>query len=440
MTRKKKGYVCDVCGYDAPAWFGKCPVCDTWDSAKEISSTDAPEQIAQGVFLPLSDIDTSDKERMSTGFPELDRALGGGIVGGSSILFSGEPGVGKSTCVLQIASHVASKGKNVLYVTGEESARQIKLRADRLGLRNGGHIHVAASSNIDYLSSADLAEYGLIVLDSLQTVRLSDVASLPGSVTQVRESANLVISRSKRDEIPSLLIGHITKEGLIAGPKLIEHLADTVLSFEDTGHGLRFIRTLKNRFGPADEIAVFEMRSDGLAEVSDISGVMVHEFVQAPGNVITAVVEGSRPFLVEIQSLVSRPLYSSPRRVTSGVSIDRMLLVAGVLTKRANIPFDTLDIYVNVAGGLSLDDTGIDLAVAASLISSFLNRAMPKKACVFGEIALDGSIRRVSHMSRRIDRAEASGFPYTISPEGKNTVRDISELLKIFGGAVGEGL
>ncbi len=438
MTRKKRGYVCDVCGYDAPAWFGRCPSCETWDSAKSFSSLEIPEKAPEGLFLPLENIDTFDHERISTGFFELDRALGGGIVAGSSVLFSGEPGVGKSTCVLQIASSIASSGRDVLYITGEESARQIKLRANRLGLKNGNHIHVSPSSEIDYLRTADLSGYTLIVLDSLQTVRLAEIPSLPGSVTQVRECANLVISRSKKEEIPSLLIGHITKEGLIAGPKLIEHLADTVLSFEDTARGLRFIRALKNRFGPADEVAVFEMRSDGLSEVQDLSGITVQEFMPAPGNVITAVVEGSRAFLVEIQSLVSKPLYSSPRRVTSGVSIDRMLLVAGVLTKRAGIPLDTLDIYVNVAGGLSLDDTGIDLAVAVSLVSSFLDKPVPDKACVFGEIGLDGSIRKVSHMSRRTERAEISGFPNTISPEGRVLTRDISELLKIFGGVISE--
>lgn len=433
--KKKQSYVCDACGYESPAWFGKCPSCGEWNTAVTFNHTDnrISQETRQVDIKPLSDVSIEESPRLKSGMEEFDRSIGGGIVPGSAVLISGEPGIGKSTFMLQLSNYIA-RDSQVLYVSGEESPRQLKMRADRLGLANTGNIHIMSANDITFIRTGDISRYALMVFDSLQTLKLSDVPSLPGSIVQVRECANALVSSAKSSEIPVFIVSHVTKGGQIAGPKLIEHLVDTVLYFEASKTGYRFLRTVKNRFGPSDEIAVFEMTSSGLKEIADISSVFVEDFVSSPGNIIAVISEGSRAFLVEIQALVSRPIYGTPRRLSTGVPLERVLLVAAVLTKRANIPLDSLDLYVNVAGGLQIEDTGVDLAVATALISSFTDTAIPDNFAVFGELGLDGKVRSVSSAKRRLDRVKNSPFNEVISPEGKNGIKDVKQLLRLIGG------
>lgn len=434
--KKKRSYVCDACGHESPAWFGRCPACGEWNTAVAFNFQTESEETLQSVpseIIPLSNIDTVESIRLESGIQEFDRAIGGGIVPGSAVLVSGEPGIGKSTFMLQLSDKIA-KERPILYVSGEESPRQLKLRADRLNLSNKNNVNILAATDITFLRKAGLSDYGLVIFDSLQTLKLSDVPSLPGSVVQVRECANFLVSSAKKEEVPIFIVSHITKGGQIAGPKLVEHLVDTVLYFETSKTGYRFLRTVKNRFGPSDEIAVFEMTSTGLEEIPDISSIFVEEYLSAPGNIVAAVSEGSRAFLVEVQALVSKPIYGTPRRLSTGIPLERVLLVAAVLTKRAGIPLDSLDLYVNVAGGLQIEDTGADLAVATALISSFTDTAMPDDLAVYGEIGLDGTVRSVSSAEKRLERARKSTFDRVISPDGKTGVKDVKQLLKIIGG------
>ncbi|MDD2333941.1 MAG: DNA repair protein RadA [Mesotoga sp.] len=434
--KKKRSYVCDVCGYESPAWFGRCPSCNEWNTAIAfVTESDREDSTSTYQFeaKPLSEIDSDESLRMNTGIEELNRSLGGGIVSGSAILVSGEPGIGKSTLMLQLSDLVAGE-KPVLYISGEESVRQLRLRAERLRLSNKERIEVVSANEIDSLKVSGIDKYSMVVVDSLQTIRMSSVPSLPGSVVQVRECANLLVSLAKSSDIPFLMVSHITKGGQIAGPKLVEHLVDTVLYFESSKTGYRFLRTVKNRFGPSDEIAVFEMTSEGLREVSDISSLFVEDYTSAPGNVVSVIYEGSRAFLIEVQALVSKPVYGTPRRLASGVPLERLLLVTAVLTKRAGIPLDSLDLYLNVAGGLQIEDTGVDLAIAAALVSSYTDTSIPEGIAFFGEIGLDGTVRSVSSTEKRVERAKKSSFSRIAAPEGRNGIKDVKQLLKIIGG------
>jgi len=434
--KKKRSYVCDVCGYESPAWFGRCPSCNEWNTAIAfVTQSDQEESASASRFeaKPLSEIDGDESLRMNTGIEELNRSLGGGIVPGSAILVSGEPGIGKSTLMLQLSDLIAGE-KPVLYISGEESVRQLKLRAERLHLSNKERIEVVSANEIDSLKGSGIDKYCMVVVDSLQTIRMSSVPSLPGSVVQVRECANMLVSLAKSSDIPFLMVSHITKGGQIAGPKLVEHLVDTVLYFESSKTGYRFLRTVKNRFGPSDEIAVFEMTSEGLREVSDISSLFVEDYTSAPGNVVSVIYEGSRAFLIEVQALVSKPVYGTPRRLASGVPLERLLLVTAVLTKRAGIPLDSLDLYLNVAGGLQIEDTGVDLAIAAALVSSYSDISIPEGIAFFGEIGLDGTVRSVSSTEKRVERAKKSSFSRIAAPEGRNGIKDVKQLLKIIGG------
>ena len=434
--KKKRSYVCDVCGYESPAWFGRCPSCNEWNTAIAfVTESDREDSTSTYQFeaKPLSEIDSDESLRMNTGIEELNRSLGGGIVSGSAILVSGEPGIGKSTLMLQLSDLVAGE-KPVLYISGEESVRQLRLRAERLRLSNKERIEVVSANAIDSLKVSGIDKYSMVVVDSLQTIRMSSVPSLPGSVVQVRECANLLVSLAKSSDIPFLMVSHITKGGQIAGPKLVEHLVDTVLYFESSKTGYRFLRTVKNRFGPSDEIAVFEMTSEGLREVSDISSLFVEDYTSAPGNVVSVIYEGSRAFLIEVQALVSKPVYGTPRRLASGVPLERLLLVTAVLTKRAGIPLDSLDLYLNVAGGLQIEDTGVDLAIAAALVSSYTDTSIPEGIAFFGEIGLDGTVRSVSSTEKRVERAKKSSFSRIAAPEGRNGIKDVKQLLKIIGG------
>lgn len=439
MSKKRRVYVCDACGFESPAWFGKCPSCSEWNTAVSMTISDDSERETipevKNTVKTLAEINSADALRLPVNIQEFDRITGGGIVAGSVSLISGEPGIGKSTLMLQVADKIA-KNKKVLYVTGEESLRQVRIRAERLGIENMERIEAVSTFDIGFLKKHDLSDYGLLIFDSLQTMKLPEVQSLPGSVVQVRECANFIVSRAKMAEVPVFIVGHITKGGQIAGPKLIEHLVDSVLYFESSKTGYRFLRTIKNRFGPADEIAVFEMTSGGLKQVQDISGIFVEDYISAPGNVIAAVSEGSRSFLVEVQSLVSKPIYGTPRRLSTGIPIERVLLISAVLAKRAGIPLDSMDIYVNIAGGLQIEDTGLDLAVAVSLVSSFMDRALPDDLVAFGEIGLDGTVRSVQGTDRRTERIKSSKFKTVLSPDGDSPVNEVRQLMKIIGGLV----
>jgi len=434
--KKKRSYVCDVCGYESPAWFGRCPSCHEWNTAISfVSEGDKDENtsVADIEVRPLSQIDTTESSRVDTKIEELNRSLGGGVVPGSAVLISGEPGIGKSTLMLQLSALIAGE-RPVLYISAEESARQLRLRAERLKIQSKEQIEVVSATEIDFLGSLAIEKYGMIVVDSLQTIKMSSVPSLPGSVVQVRECANMLVSLAKSSDIPVLIVSHITKGGQIAGPKLVEHVVDTVLYFESSKTGFRFLRTIKNRFGPSDEIAVFEMTSEGLKEVPDISSLFVEDYISAPGNVVSAIYEGSRAMLIEVQALVSKPVYGTPRRLASGIPLERLLLVTAVLTKRAGIPLDSLDLYMNVAGGLQIEDTGVDLAIAAALISSYTDTSIPEGVAFFGEIGLDGTVRSVSSMEKRIERAKKSSFMRIVAPEGRNGIKDVKQLLKFIGG------
>ena len=439
MSKKRRAYVCEACGFESPAWFGKCPSCGEWNSAVSLSiSEDSVGDTVASTgnnVKALAEVDSADALRLPVNMQEFDRIIGGGIVAGSVSLISGEPGIGKSTLMLQVADKVALE-KKVLYVTGEESLRQVKIRAERIGIKNLNRIEAVSTFDIGFLRKLELSDYGLLIFDSLQTLRLPDIPSLPGSVVQVRECANFIVSKAKMAEVPVFIVGHITKGGQIAGPKLIEHLVDSVLYFESSKTGYRFLRTMKNRFGPSDEIAVFEMTSLGLKPISDISGIFVEDYVSAPGNVIAAVSEGSRSFLVEVQSLVSKPIYGTPRRLSTGIPLDRVLLISAVLAKRAGIPLDSMDVYVNIAGGLQIEDTGLDLAVAVSLVSSFLDRALPDDLVDFGEIGLDGTVRSVQGKARTLERIKSSKFRTVLSPEGNDSISEVRQLLKLIGGIV----
>jgi len=428
MTKKQTEYICSNCGYVSPVWFGKCPSCNLWDVAvsyeRERKKSSKTAKINKET---LNSISLESKPRFLTGLNEFDRSIGGGIVPGSVTLLSGEPGIGKSTIMLQICEMIAKNGK-VLYFTGEESAKQIKLRAERLNLKNQNNIDIISSFDIEpTIESIEIEDYILIVFDSLQTIKKGSLPGIPGSIIQVRETANDIVNKAKTTGVPIFIVTHVTKMGDIAGPKAVEHLVDCVLFFESGKKGYRILRTLKNRFGPSDEISVYEMSSGGLIQIEDISSIFVDEYSSAPGNVISVVNEGSRSFFVEIQSLVSKPIYGTPRKLTSGVSLDRVLLTSAVLTKRLGVPLDSMDVYVNVAGGLQIKDTATDLAIALSLLSSFSDKSIPVDFVSFGEIALDGTLRSVYGSEKRLDRINRSNKT-GLYPDKKNGMHDVKDL------------
>lgn len=428
MTKKLKGYICSNCGFESPVWFGKCPSCNLWDVAVSFEKDKKTSVREHSIKKEkLNEISLESKPRILTGLDEFDRSIGGGIVPGSVSLLSGEPGIGKSTIMLQICESVAKKGK-VLYFTGEESSKQIKIRAERLNLKNQENIDIVTSFDIEEtLENISANEYILVIFDSLQTIKKSSILGIPGSIIQVRECANDIVNKAKSQDIPIFIVTHVTKQGNIAGPKAVEHLVDCVLYFESGKKGYRILRTLKNRFGPSDEISVYEMSSRGLIEIEDISNIFVDEYSSAPGNVISVVNEGSRSFFIEIQSLVSKPIYGTPRKLTSGVSLDRVLLTSAVLTKRLGVPLDSMDIYVNVAGGLQVKDTATDLSIALSLLSSFSDKSIPIDFVSFGEIALDGTLRGVYSSDKRLERIKRSNKK-AVYPEKNNGMSNVKDL------------
>lgn len=420
----KSNYVCSECGFASPKWYGKCPGCGQWNTMREeiirvLGKTAEPALRRASVSHPLSlsEISGSDEVRYKTGLSELDRVLGGGIVRGSLILVSGEPGIGKSTILLQICGHLGQTLK-ILYVSGEESGRQIKLRADRLGV---------SSENLYILTETDIQSVAeqmrtsapdLVMIDSIQTMNDTDLSSSPGSVSQVRECTGVVMRAAKDLEIPVILVGHVNKDGAIAGPKVLEHIVDAVLYFEgDRQMSYRILRAVKNRYGSTNEIGVFDMGDNGLHQVDNpslalLSGRPTH----VSGTCVTCVMEGSRPILAEIQGLATASGFGTPRRMATGFDYNRMSLLLAVLEKRAGYFFSNLDAYVNVVGGLRLDEPAGDLAVALAMVSSLKDKPVEEGTIVFGEIGLAGELRSVTHIDARISEAERLGFHRCILP------------------------
>jgi DNA repair protein RadA/Sms len=416
-------FVCQECGYQTSKWLGRCPDCRKWQSfieekirrpAKKASGAglSAPEPVA----LHLAP--EAEEERACTNIAELDRVLGGGVVEGSVILVGGDPGIGKSTLVLQMLAAIASGGDKVLYVSGEESVQQIKMRARRLNARQS-NIFLATESRVEaILEMAATMQPKLLAIDSIQTLYTEDFPSAPGSVTQIRETAARLVSMAKSDNIPVVLIGHVTKEGAIAGPRVLEHMVDTVLYFEgDRGHVYRILRTVKNRYGSTNEIGVFEMKEEGLVEVANPSEIFLAErSLNVSGSVVLPSMEGSRPILVEVQALVSPTNFGTPRRTAIGADPQRLALLAAVLEKKAGLSLFQHDIFLNIAGGIRIDEPALDLGVVCAVASSLLDKAVPPSTVVCGEVGLAGEVRAVGQIEMRLNEAARLGFSRFILP------------------------
>jgi DNA repair protein RadA/Sms len=412
-------FACTECGAQATKWLGRCPECNGWNT---FAQEDKPPAQALGLSasaepIPLGAIGADLVPRLSTNLPSLDRVLGGGLVAGSVALVGGEPGIGKSTLLLQVAEQLASEG-TVLYVSGEESPRQIALRAKRLGIVND-NIRLYTETSIEKITDAiEKLRPVIAVVDSIQTVHTSTNPSAPGSIGQVRDSAGLLMSAAKRLNVPVFLIGHITKEGTIAGPKTLEHIVDTVLYFEgEKFQNYRIVRAYKNRFGPVNEVAIFEMHDNGLEEVPNPSAALIAQRSTAPGSAIVASVEGTRPLLIEVQALISMTHFPSPKRMAVGIDANRVSLLLAVLEKKNGGNFLASDVYVNVAGGLQIDEPAMDLGIVAALISSQRNIPIANDVVVFGEVGLLGEIRGVSQPDLRAREATALGFRRVIVPQ-----------------------
>ncbi|MBQ1950499.1 MAG: DNA repair protein RadA [Clostridia bacterium] len=419
--KNKNVYVCIECGAESAKWYGRCPACGAWNTLEEqISASSAHSkngQAVKAVVQSIRDIRPNDKQRYHTGLQELDRVLGGGIVCGSLMLLGGDPGIGKSTLLLQICEHLGRE-HTVLYVSGEESEGQIKLRADRLQV-SGENLLVLCENDMDaVLLSIQDTKPDIVIIDSIQTMNLAEIASASGSVTQVRECTSAIMRLAKRENISVFIVGHVNKDGAIAGPKVMEHIVDCVLYFEGDRHSsYRLLRCVKNRFGSTNEIGVFEMGGQGLAEVENPSLMLLSgRPLNVSGACVACTIEGTRPMLAEIQGLVSPTGFGNPRRMATGFDYNRLALILAVLEKRAGYFFSNLDIYVNVVGGLWLDEPAVDLPVALSLISGLKDVIIPSDCLAFGEIGLTGEIRAVSNADLRVSEAVRMGFKRVILP------------------------
>lgn len=421
MAKVVTSYVCEACGARSPAPMGRCPSCGGWETMVAEAprpgggpAASAGRRPAQVRTAPLESIGELALARVPSGDGEVDRVLGGGWVPGAALLLAGEPGIGKSTLLLQLARHAVDAGRRVLYVAGEESLAQVALRAERLGLSGG----LEATRDVDARALAEhllTARPELVVVDSIQTLRADD-DGVPGSLTQVRDGTALLTRAAKDAEATLMLIGHVTKQGTIAGPKVVEHMVDATFALESAA-GYRVLRALKNRFGPAGEVGVFEMGEGGMRAVANPSAAFLAERPQGvPGSVVVAALEGQRPLLLEVQALASKSPYASPKRVVQGLDPRRVDVVLAVLERRMGLPLDGLDVFVNVAGGLRITDPGADLAVALAVWSAVTNRPLPEDAAVVGEVGLAGEIRGVSQLARRVAEAERAGFRALIGP------------------------
>lgn len=429
MARPKTIYSCQQCGFQSPKWLGRCPDCQQWNSLVEEQPI-APEKHTRALAEPgkpmkLSEVAGREEDRLSSGLSEFDRTLGGGVVPGSLILVGGDPGIGKSTLLLQACARLADNG-SALYVTAEESARQVKLRADRLGVKTD-KLYLLAETSLEQIKQRiKELQPAFLVIDSIQTIFTSSLDSAPGSVSQVRECTGQLMIQAKGDGLPTFLVGHVTKDGAIAGPRVLEHMVDTVLYFEgDPGHPYRILRAVKNRYGSTNEIGVFEMCGQGLREVNNPSELFLAERPeQSAGSAVVPSLEGSRPILVELQALVSSSSFGTPQRTAMGIDHKRIALLVAILEKKIELSLAGQDIFLNVAGGVRLDEPAVDLAAIAALASSHLNRVIKPRLVLFGEVGLTGEVRAISQPELRIREAARLGFTQCVLPQGnlKNLV------------------
>lgn len=425
---KKTVFFCQNCGHEESKWLGQCPACKEWNTFVEEKvtvargSTSAASEAGKervSKVVTLSSVSVEEDERIRTGIAELDRVLGGGIVQGSLVLVGGDPGIGKSTLLLQVCQRLSDAGKNVLYISGEESLKQIKLRADRMG-RFSDSLYLLCETNLDLIrQTIERQKPDVVVIDSIQTMYNEEVGSAPGSVSQVRESTNVLMQLAKGMNIAVFIVGHVTKEGTVAGPRVLEHMVDTVLYFEGDRHAsYRILRGVKNRFGSTNEIGVFEMRREGLAEVENPSEFMLSGRPEnASGSVVACALEGTRPILMEIQALVCRSNFGMPRRTAAGLDYNRVNLLMAVLEKRSGLPLSNYDAYVNIAGGIRMNEPAADLGIVMAIASSYKNRVIPEDTIVFGEVGLSGEVRAVSMPEQRVAEARKLGFKTCIIPE-----------------------
>ncbi|HXG50282.1 MAG TPA: DNA repair protein RadA [candidate division Zixibacteria bacterium] len=424
MAKPKIIYTCQSCGHQSPKWLGKCPDCNQWNSLVEERQERAAHprgELSLGSRedpSPIHEIDMEESGRTLTGIGELDRVLGGGLVPGSVILIGGDPGIGKSTLLLQAFAAVSRQGLTCLYVSGEESRQQIKMRAERLGIAAPNLLILSETSLERILDQVKRVKPDVLVVDSIQTIFTSSIPSAPGSIAQVRESSGSIIVVAKKTGLTTFLIGHVTKDGAIAGPRVLEHMVDTVLYFEgDRGHSFRILRAVKNRFGSTNEIGVFEMKEEGLKEVANPSEIFLMERpLEVPGSAVVCSMEGTRPILVELQALVSRSFLAVPRRTTIGVDHNRVALLVAVLEKKMGAKLFDQDIFVNVAGGVQIDEPAVDLGIVAAVASSYRETVIDPKTVFFGEVGLAGEVRAVTQVEARVREAGKLGFERCILP------------------------
>ena len=432
MAKSKTMYVCGECGYTTPKWLGKCPDCGKWNTfAEEVQQPEVEEKKLKrapgrgGMALPIGEITDEAAARMSSGIGELDRVLGGGVVEGSMVLVGGDPGIGKSTLLTQLSANLSARGDKVLYVSGEESMRQIKLRATRLGA-DGSGFYVLAENDVSIIEERMLAiQPRAMVIDSIQTMYRTDISSAPGSVSQVRECAAHIMRLAKMNDCAVFLVGHVTKEGAIAGPRVLEHMVDAVLYFEgDRSSQYRLLRAVKNRFGSVNELGMFEMTGEGMREVTNASETLLSERAHdASGCVVMCAMEGTRPLLTDVQALVTPTVFGNPRRMSSGIEVGRLFLLLAVLEKRAALTLYNQDVYINIAGGMTLTEPAADLAVCAAVASSSRNLMLGPDWAVMGEVGLAGELRAVPHAERRLSECMRLGFQNVILP--KSNLRGI---------------
>lgn len=450
MAKNQTIFVCSSCGNESPKWLGKCPACNSWNTFYEekvvkIKQTGERKAISSEM-LKLNSVEVAKYNRYKTGYDELDRVLGGGLVQGSLILLGGEPGIGKSTLILQICDKVKTDGM-VLYISGEESGSQIKMRADRLNIKND-NIMFLGETSIEIIEEAiENSKPSLVIIDSVQTMYSEELSAAAGSVSQVREITSRVMQMCKKANITTILIGHVTKDGNIAGPRVLEHMVDAVLYLEGERYfSYRILRGVKNRFGSTNEVGLFEMREEGMCEIENPSEILISEREGNPsGSVIVASLEGTRPMLIEIQALLSPTAFGMPKRTGIGVDYNRMALLMAVLEKRAGLHISNYDAYINVVSGIRIDEPAIDLGIALAIASNFKNVPLPKDLVVIGEIGLTGEIRSVNSIEKRVKEAEKMGFKTCVIPENARKqlkgdftinvigVKEIKEALRVCG-------
>ena len=434
MSKTKIKYICSNCGYESLRWIGKCPECYSWNSFTEeiVETSPRKANISKSRFSysKILDISANEDDRIKTDIIEFDRVLGGGIMPGSVILLGGDPGIGKSTIAMQAAASIKEK---VLYVTGEESEKQIKLRSSRLNVKSDSFFVQAETELSNILGAIKEIGPSVVIIDSIQTTYRSELENSPGTITQIRECAAMLMEEAKKNHYSVIIIGHVTKEGMIAGPKILEHMVDTVLQFEgESNHSFRILRAQKNRFGSTNEIGVFEMREDGLREVANPSELFLSEREkQTPGSVVTSSIEGSRPILLEVQALVTPSSFGYPQRVSNGFDQKRLSILLAVLEKRANVRASVHNVFVNVAGGIRVIEPAVDLAVCVSIASSLIDKVLDNQTIIIGEVGLGGEIRSVGHIEKRIQEAQKLGFKSAIIPAGNLKGIKQSDAIKV---------